>query len=199
LPIELILKIATVAFGFVTAFIAATAAMQKRDAHKIELTEKLYKAVESNSKLLVIDIFSKLYGRRYRYPDVQRLLEDDDVMQRMLMLKKRSDAVIYENGEYRFTKLHKSMFGRFNVLLQKMTVGVFLVLLILSLVGTFTVAFISIKVAIVGVLLIGLCTLVLAYSGNELYWYKEASRILDEERQKAEARKESSMQSEIEN
>lgn len=184
---EFLIKFAAPMTGLVVGVLGSIVALltfwQKQKTHRIALAEKLHLALESGSKLLAMEAFSQLTGLRYKYSDIELISEDNDALQRLIMLKRRRDEVTFSEGEYNYAKSYvgasKSigywMSWVFFILGLILAVTTILMLFAASVVGKFVFTFAAFLAASI---------LLCVYSASEVYWYREADRVLKLESKK---------------
>ncbi|GAA6136489.1 hypothetical protein NBRC116583_02360 [Arenicella sp. 4NH20-0111] len=184
---EFLIKFAAPMTGLVVGVLGSIVALltfwQKQKTHRIALAEKLHLALESGSKLLAMEAFSQLTGLRYKYSDIELISEDNDALQRLIMLKRRRDEVTFSEGEYNYAKSYvrasKSigywMSWVFFILGLILVVTTILALFAASVVGKFVFTYAAFLAASI---------LLCVYSASEVYWYREADRVLKLESEK---------------
>lgn len=191
---EFLIKFATPITGLVVSVLGSMVALltfwQRQKSHRIELAEKLHLALKEDSRLLAMEAFYQLTGLRYRYSDIELLAKDNDALQRLIMLKRRKDAVIFSNGEFSYTKTYQGasknvsfyIFWTFFVLGLVLTILTILLLFLASVQGKFIFTFAALLAASI---------ILCVYSASEIYWYREADRVLKSESKRLEKHKRS--------
>lgn len=184
---EFLIKFAIPITGLVVGVLGSVVALltfwQKQKSHRIALAEKLYLALKDDSKLLAMETFSQLTGLRYRYSDIKILSNDNNALQRLIMLKRRRDAVTYSKGEYKYKNSYKSATRNPNFLMSwfffiaglALTISTIVLLFVVSMLGKFVFTFVPMLVGAV---------LMTVYFAGEIYWYREADRVLKLESEK---------------
>jgi len=184
---EFLIKFATPLTGLAVSVLGSIVALltfwQKQKSHRIELAEKLHLALKDDSKLLAMEAFSQLTGLRYRYSDIKLITEENDALQRLIMLKKRSDAVTFSNGEYSYVKTYNGASKSPNYYGNWFFFVVGMVLVVISIVMLFAASIIG-KFTFIFVVLLAASILLVVYSATEIYWYREADRVLKKESEK---------------
>jgi len=184
---EFFIKFAAPMIGLVVGVLGSLVALltfwQKQKSHRITLAEKLYLALKDDSKLLAMEAFSQLTGLRYRYSDIELISEDNDALQRLIMLKRRKDVVTFSKGEYNYVKFYNGASKSLSFYVN----WVFFILgflLVITTIGMLFAASVIGKFVFTFAVMLAASILLVVYSASEIYWYREADRVLKLESEK---------------
>lgn len=103
-------------FGVVTAVgTIALASFNFGQARKVkaELLEKFELALQNGQKHSVTELFRLIHGLRMSYTDIVELVKHDECSKIIYALSKTPGLVCYEQGEFKYTGIGKSVLFQF--------------------------------------------------------------------------------------
>ncbi len=164
--------------GVAGTFVAAHHNIQQTKKTRMELLKELDASVQAENKNTSSEIFQMLYGFRYPFSKIKSLLTDDDVNYKIYLLRKKGDAIKYENDKFIFTDRYQKKWVRFvdKYINQTMAwvsgLSIVPLLIIISL-------FKSIEVFVMGFVLVIVFTVVFTYSLQQVSFIKGVNEVID--------------------
>jgi hypothetical protein len=150
--------------GIVTAVgTIAVASFNFGQARKVkaELLEKFELVLEKEKKHSVTELFRLIHGLRMSYTDIVELVKHDDCSKIIYALSKTPGLVCYEQGEFRYTGIAKSLLFQF---CDRWFTRLAILVLMLASLGSLTVAIYAKNLAVTasGFVMVAVFSFVLA-------------------------------------
>ena len=164
--------------GIIGTFVAAHHNIQQTKKTRMELLKELDASVQAENKNTSSEIFQMLYGFRYPFSKIKSLLADDDVNYKIYLLRKKGDAIKYEDDELIFTDHYQKKWVRFvdKYINQTMAwvsgLSIAPLLIMISL-------FQSIEVFVMGFVLVIFFTAIFTYCLQQVFFIKEVNEVVD--------------------